>query len=175
MFWVFFLSIYLPLQPHIGITAQIAVIHTKYITVFFPIRAHYFKEAENRDRNIKVKTALQSSHLLLLFTPCELLIIGRSFAFPSCFFSRIPSSSRTIHQTSSSCTIVQRGKAKQPEEFFFIFRCPPLSPQMFYFCPPPNLMAPLTVTCCHYNKSTVPPDSRAKKGKQSPDGNILPY
>ena len=32
----FFLSIYLPLQPHIGITAQIAVIHTKYITVFFP-------------------------------------------------------------------------------------------------------------------------------------------
>ena len=78
-----------------------------FTTVFFPIRSHYFKKAENRDKNIKVKTALQSDHLLLLFTLCEWLIIGRSFAFPSCFFS-IPSSSRTIHQTISSCTIMQR-------------------------------------------------------------------
>lgn len=67
----FFLSIYLPLQHHIGITALTAVIHTKYTTVFFPIRSHYFKKAENRDKNIKVKTVLQSDHLLLLFTLCE--------------------------------------------------------------------------------------------------------
>lgn len=78
------------------------------------------------------------------------------------------------HAVSSNNLLFSAETSSAVSRVCFHFPVPSTFPKMFYFCPPPDLMPPLTVTCCHYNKSTSLPDSQAKRANSLWMGTYCP-